>query len=161
MTALAEGSAVSNLTDGLLTINRYANFDMVETYIKETEFTGETTITLKFDDYKTIRALMIYNSKNMESAFYGIERVEFDCRLEDGTLATKYIDNLKYDIEAYTSTDDMDVLRPASSAIAEFDEIACNEIRITIVPATEEQIPVHGFNEMAELAVSEIRVLGK
>lgn len=161
VTALAEGSAVSNLTDGLLTINRYANFDMVETYIKETEFTGETTITLKFDDYKTIRALMIYNSKNMESAFYGIERVEFDCRLEDGTLATKYIDDLKYDIEAYTSTDDMDVLRPASSAIAEFDEIACNEIRITIVPATEEQIPVHGFNEMAELAVSEIRVLGK
>lgn len=160
-TGIADGSSVSFLTDGLLSINRYANYDMVETYIKETEFSGETTITLKFDDYKTIRALMVYNSKNMESAFYDIERVEFDCRLEDGTFATKYIDGLAYDIKAYTSTDDIDVLRPASSAIAEFDEIECNEIRITIKPATEEQIPVHGFNDLAILAVSEIRVLGK
>ena len=160
-TSLADGSSVSALTDDLLTINRYANYDMVETYIKETEFSAETTITLKFDDYKTIRALMIYNSKNMESAFYDIERVEFDCRLEDGTFATKYIDKLAFDIMAYTSTDDIDVLRPASSAVAEFDEIECNEIRITIKPATEEQIPVHGFNDLAVLAVSEIRVLGK
>ena len=160
-TSLADGSSVSALTDDLLTINRYANYDMVEKYVKETEFSAETTITLKFDDYKTIRALMIYNSKNMESAFYDIERVEFDCRLEDGTFATKYIDKLAFDIMAYTSTDDIDVLRPASSAIAEFDEIECNEIRITITPATEEQIPVHGFNDLAILAVSEIRVLGK
>lgn len=160
-TSVADGSSVSFLTDGLLSINRYANYDMVETYIKETEFSAGTTITLKFDDYKTIRALMIYNSKNMESAFYDIERVEFDCRLEDGTYATKYIDNLSFDIEAYTSTDDIDVLRPASSAVAEFDEIECNEIRITIKPATEEQIPVHGFNDLAVLAVSEIRVLSK
>ena len=160
-TSLADGSSVSALTDDLLTINRYANYDMVEKYVKETEFSAETTITLKFDDYKTIRALMIYNSKNMESAFYDIERVEFDCRLEDGTFATKYIDKLAFDIMAYTSTDDIDVLRPASSAVAEFDEIECNEIRITIKPATEEQIPVHGFNDLAVLAVSEIRVLGK
>ncbi len=160
-TSLADDSSVSCLTDGLLSVNRFANNDMVETYVKETCFTAETTITLTFDDYKTIRALMIYNSKNMESAFYNIERVEFDCRLEDGTLATKYIDGLVFDWDAYTSTDDIDVIRPAASAIAEFDEIECNEIRITISPATEEQIPVHGYNDMAELAVSEIRVLGK
>lgn len=160
-TSLADDSSVSCLTDGLLSVNRYANYDMVETYVKETCFTAETTITLTFDDYKTIRALMIYNSKNMESAFYNIERVEFDCRLEDGTLAAKYIDGLVFDWDAYTSTDDIDVIRPAASAIAEFDEIECNEIRITISPATEEQIPVHGYNDMAELAVSEIRVLGK
>lgn len=160
-TSLADDSSVSCLTDGLLSVNRFANDDMVETYVKETCFTAETTITLTFDDYKTIRALMIYNSKNMESAFYNIERVEFDCRLEDGTLATKYIDGLVFDWDAYTSTDDIDVIRPAASAIAEFDEIECNEIRITISPATEEQIPVHGYNDMAELAVSEIRVLGK
>ena len=160
-TSLSGDSSVSCLTDGLLSVNRFANDDMVETYVKETCFTAETTITLTFDDYKTIRALMIYNSKNMESAFYNIERVEFDCRLEDGTLATKYIDGLVFDWDAYTSTDDIDVIRPAASAIAEFDEIECNEIRITISPATEEQIPVHGYNDMAELAVSEIRVLGK
>ena len=160
-TSLADDSSVSCLTDGLLSVNRFANNDMVETYVKETCFTAETTITLTFDDYKTIRALMIYNSKNMESAFYNIERVEFDCRLEDGTLATKYIDGLVFDWDAYTSTDDIDVIRPAASAIAEFDEIECIEIRITISPATEEQIPVHGYNDMAELAVSEIRVLGK
>lgn len=160
-TSLSGDSSVSCLTDGLLSVNRFANNDMVETYVKETCFTAETTITLTFDDYKTIRALMIYNSKNMESAFYNIERVEFDCRLEDGTLATKYIDGLVFDWDAYTSTDDIDVIRPAASAIAEFDEIECIEIRITISPATEEQIPVHGYNDMAELAVSEIRVLGK
>lgn len=160
-TALAEGSSASYLTDGLLSVNRYANYDMVERYVREAEFGEETTITLKFDGYRAMRALMIYNSKNMDSAFFDITRIEFDCRREDGSLVTKYIDNLAFDWQAYTSVDDVDVIRPAAAAIAEFDEMECDEIRITVTPATQEQIPVHGLNGLAELALSEIRVLGK
>ncbi|HIZ72979.1 MAG TPA: hypothetical protein H9964_05320, partial [Candidatus Gallimonas intestinavium] len=70
-------------------------------------------------------------------------------------------DHLAFDWQAYTSVDDVDVIRPAAAAIAEFDEMECDEIRITVTPATQEQIPVHGLNGLAELALSEIRVLGK
>ena len=130
-------------------------------HVREAEFGEETTITLKFDGYRAMRALMIYNSRNMDSAFFDITRIEFDCRREDGSLVTKYIDHLAFDWQAYTSVDDVDVIRPAAAAIAEFDEMECDEIRITVTPATQEQIPVHGLNGLAELALSEIRVLGK
>ena len=71
------------------------------------------------------------------------------------------IDNLKFDWTAYTSSDDIDVIRPSGSAIAEFDEIKCQNIRLTIAPASLDQIAVHGLNDMPELSLSEIRVLGK
>lgn len=164
-TSVAEGSGVSWLTDGLLSINRYANADMVNTYVQETRFDGKTTITFTFEDYRTICALMIYNSKYKGSAFYEIERIEMDCKEADGSLVTRYIEKLQFDWNAYTSVDDEDVVRPASSAYAEFAEISCNEIRITIAPASVEQIPVHGMEGYtasgAEIAVSEIKVLGK
>ena len=159
-TALADGSSASWMTDGLLSVNRYMNYDMVETYVQESAFTGKTTVTLTFDDYKTVRALMVYNSKNMQSAFYEIERIEFDCKEEDGSEVTRFIDRLAFDWKAYTAGDP-DVIRPASAAYAEFAEIRCKTIRITIAPATEEQIAVHGMDDMPELSVSEIRVLGK
>ena len=41
---------------------------------KSTEFTDETTITLTFDDYKTVKGIMIHNSEWIESAFYEIEK---------------------------------------------------------------------------------------
>jgi hypothetical protein len=158
---LAEGSSVNYLVDGLQSIYRFANEEFVSNYVKETEFAGETVITFKFDDYRDIKALMIYNSKWMESAFYEIYRIEFDCLDSNQNEVTKVIKNLKFDWKAYTSIDDVDVIRAGSAAIAEFNETKIKEIRIVIKPATSDQIYVHGFNDMSQIALGEIEIIGR
>lgn len=160
-TNLAEGSSVNYLVDGLQSIYRFANEEFVSNYVKETEFAGETVITFKFDDYRDIKALMIYNSKWMESAFYEIYRIEFDCLDSNQNEVTKVIKNLKFDWKAYTSIDDVDVIRAGSAAIAEFNETKIKEIRIVIKPATSDQIYVHGFNDMSQIALGEIEIIGR
>ena len=160
-TNLKEGSSVEYLTDGLQSIYKFANEEFIANYVKETEFTGKTVITLTFEDYRDIKALMIYNSKWMESAFYEIYRIEFDCLNSKNKKVTKVIKNLKFDWNAYTSIDDIDVIRSGSAAIAEFNETKIKEIRIVIEPATNEEIYVHGANEMSELALGEIEILGR
>ena len=160
-TNLKEDSSVDYLVDGLQSIYKSANEEFISNYVKETEFTGETVITLSFDDYRDIKALMIYNSKWMESAFYDIYRIEFDCLDSSGNKVKKVIRNLQFDWNAYTSTDDVDVIRGASPAIAEFNETKIKEIRIKIKPANNEQIFVHGADDMSELALGEIEILGR
>lgn len=160
-TNLESGSDIGALNDGLLSINRFANYEFNQTYVKEEAFIAETNIEIDLGEPHEVKAIMVYNSKNMESAFYDIKRIEFDCLADDGSTYTKYIDNLKFDWTAYTSSDDIDVIRPSGSAIAEFDEIKCQNIRLTIAPASLDQIAVHGLNDMPELSLSEIRVLGK
>lgn len=160
-TNLQSGSDIGALNDGLLSINRFANYEFNQNHVKEAAFTDQTTIEIDLGEPHAVKAIMVYNSKNMESAFYDVKRIEFDVEADDGSTYTKYIDNLKFDWQAYTSADDIDVIRPTGSAIAEFDDIRCQNIRLTIAPATLDQIAVHGLNDMPELAVSEIRVLGK
>jgi hypothetical protein len=160
-TNLVEGSSADYLVDGLQSIYKFANEDFVSNYVKETEFTGETVITFTFDDYRDIKALMIYNSKWMESAFYEIYRIEFDCLDSTNKKVTKVIKNLKFDWNAYTSSDDVDVIRAGSAAIAEFNETKIKEIRIIIKPATNEQIFVHGYNDMSQIALGEIEIIGR
>ena len=92
---------------------------------------------------------------------YEIYRIEFDCLNSKNKKVTKVIKNLKFDWNAYTSIDDIDVIRSGSAAIAEFNETKIKEIRIVIEPATNEEIYVHGANEMSELALGEIEILGR
>ena len=160
-TNLKTESSVEYLTDGLQSIYKIANEEFIANYVKETEFTGKTVITMSFEEYKSIKAIMIFNSKWMESAFYEIYRIEFDCLNSNNKKVTKVIRNLKFDWKAYTSIDDIDVIRTGSAAIAEFNETKIKEIRIVIEPANNDQIYVHGDNEMSELALGEIEILGR
>lgn len=75
---LAEGSDTKWLNDGLLSYNMKLNQEFLNTYVRETEITSDTTFELSFADYETIRGLMIYNSKNLEKVFYKIKNVEFE-----------------------------------------------------------------------------------
>lgn len=175
-TNLNEGSKAEYLTDGLVAMTRYANqgfsFPAVingenySGYIFESSFKGETTITLTFEDYKDVRALAIYNSRFMQSAFYDIDHIEFDFLKEDGAQGTKFIDDLFYDLPAYTSKEDDSALRQGSAAIAEFNEMKVKEIRINVSPATTEEIPHHGESldegvSYDTLAISDIYIMGK
>ena len=137
----------SPLNDGVI---RYFSWD---DYIKEFECAkGKTTITLTFEEYRTIRALMIYNSYDYAKHFRSIESIEFDAiKVVDGEekKITAYIENLQFDVARYINeeTEGLEFMRPGGAAIAEFDELKVKEIRITM-------------NVSHVTAISEIYVLG-
>lgn len=155
---VSASSDAKYLTDGLIPVMTGVNAAFMNTYVKETEFTDETTITLTFDDYKTVKGIMIHNSEWIESAFHEIERIEFSYR-EGGKEKVKYIDHLAFDWTANSNQGFS--MSPAGAAIAEFNEIEVKEIRITVKPATTEQVPLHDNTLEAPLAIGDIVVIGK
>ena len=98
---------------------------------------------------------MIFNSKNLDTAFEGIKRIELDFTKTDSdgktVTGTAFIKDLVFDMARYTTNwgDGVEEsARPGGSVAVEFDELSVKTIRITI----DSDKPV---------AVSEIFVLGK
>lgn len=170
---LQEGSSAAALTDGLLSMYQYDSYEFNETYISETVITEKAVVTLTFPDYVSVRAIMIYNSKLLSRSFMEIERVEFDCRNADGSEVTNYISALQMDWRTDRHSSNGEALKNGSAAVAEFAEILCKEIRITIdVPQSGWLIDENGNISFAEeeymmfehekiVGISEIAVLGK
>ena len=131
--------------------------------VKEFSSSEDVVITLSFEDYVTARAIMIYNSFDSAKAFDNISRIEFYYRKEvDGTVATgmAYINDLGYDREGslipkayleYKGETNFDQTRSDSAAIAEFDELEVNCIKIFVKKPSEN----------TAVNISEIVVLGK
>ena len=143
---------VQHLNDGLLSIYKYLNDDFGQ-YIQETVITETTTFTLDFEEARTVRAVMVYNSKNEFTAFAKIARIEFVC-IENGEEVVRYIKDVELSAECYQSNDydgSVYYISPGVAAYAEFDELNVKSIRITIeVPENQDSV-----------GISEIRVLGK
>lgn len=166
VTNLAEGSDAKTLNDKLIPVRSGVNAQFMKNYVKEAEFTGETTIKLTFTDYVNVSAIMIYNSMRIENAFYEVEKIEFKYK-EGDTDAVKFIEHLAFDWrglsngyhEEWSPTGNS--IKTGAAAVAEFNEIAVKEITITVKPATEEQIDWHDSDLDAQLAIGEIVVLGK
>ena len=140
------------LTDGLLSIYKYGNPDFME-YIKETTITETTTFTFDFAEARTVRAIMVYNSKLEETAFAGIARVEFVCE-ENGAEVVRFIKNIEFTAENYQANDfdgSIYYITPGAAAYAEFNELNVKSVRITVeVPEGREAV-----------GISEVRILGK
>ena len=158
-TNVSSDSSASYLNDDILSINSFANIGFNENYIHETTFDSGTTITVDLAKKEKVRSLLVYNSKYMEDAFYKIKRVSFEVE-NNGVTEYKYFNDMKFDWESYTSTEDPDVIRPGSAAVAEFDEVETKKIIIEIDPATNDEIAIHGENGH-EIGLSEIRVLAR
>ena len=142
----SELHAVGYLIDGVINMHERGSQP-------EAEFTGTTTITLTWDDYRTVRALLLYNTTFEEKAFGAIDRIEFDCRTEDGTEQTRVITDAAYNLEEYTSNSlGTTYVRPGAALVLRLTDAAdVKEIRITVtVPAGQESA-----------AISEIEVLAK
>ncbi|MBQ2923753.1 MAG: family 43 glycosylhydrolase [Tyzzerella sp.] len=142
----------SYLTDGLLSIYKYASENFIQN-IKETTITETTTFTFDFDSAKTVRAVMVYNSKMEATCFKKVSRIEFVCE-EDGKEVTRFIKDLEFSSEYYKAND-LDGLIyyivPGAATYAEFDELNVKSIRITVeVPEGQESV-----------GISEVRILGK
>lgn len=143
---------VKYLTDGLLSVQKYGAPALME-YVKETEINKTTTFEFTFDEFRTVRAVMVYNSKLESNIFKNISKMEFVCE-EDGKEKIYCIQDLEFSEEYYqTNTYDGQIfyVTPGAATYAEFQELNVKTIRITVdVPEGQDTV-----------GISEIRILGK
>ena len=143
---------VAFLTDGLLSIYKYAHPDFIQ-YVQETTINETTTFTFDFAEARPVRAIMVYNSKVEDNAFAGVARVEFVCE-ENGAEVIRFIKNIEFTAENFRANDfdgSIYYIIPGAAAYAEFNELNVKSVRITVeVPEGKEAV-----------GISEIRILGK
>ena len=140
------------LNDDLLSIYKYADTTFME-YIKETTIDKTTTFAFEFEEARTVRAIMIYNSKNENTCFRNVSKVEFVCE-EGGKEVIRCIENMKFSDEYYIANDldgSIYYVVPGASAYAEFNELNVKTIKVTVeVPEGQENV-----------GISEVRIIGK
>ncbi len=141
--ATAQGSDKALLTDGII---KYQEFDIAEEYEADP---GKSVIELKWDNYKTVRGLMIYNSYDYFYSFVSVDKIEMEYLTKSGSTATAVIEDLDYDWDWFL--DGSEFLCPGGAAIAEFAELPVKSIKITITSPDDAEL----------LAINEIVVLGK
>ncbi len=143
---------VAYLTDGLLSTYKYANEEFISR-IGETTITEDTTFTFDFDTARTVRAVMVYNSKFEYTAFSKIKTIEFVCE-ENGAEVIRVIDDIVFSSEYFTANDydgSIYYITPGAAAYAEFNELNVKSVRITVeVPEGQDSV-----------GISEVRILGK
>ncbi len=152
---LAEGSDTKWLNDGLLSYNMKLNQEFLNTYVRETEITSDTTFELSFADYETIRGLMIYNSKNLEKVFYKIKNVEFESEGKTYFIKELNIDeqsNFKFnEFELMYGNKVVEAVAYGGGVYAEFAATKVKKIRFTV------EVP----EGQTEVGISEVAVMGK
>ena len=142
---------LSYLNDGLLSHlkNGHAN---VTNAAGETTITGTATFTFSFDEARTVKSIMVYNSRQEKRIFREIAQMKLVC-LEDGKTVTKYIRAIPFHSEYFTvnSAGTVTYVEPCSAAYALFDEVQVLSVEITV------KVPVG----QTEVGISEIKILGK
>ena len=145
-TGLAAGSDVKYLNDGFFASH-------LRGAIRETEFNaGETVeITLDFSDYRTVTALMLYNSIDYDKTFYQIAYIELDVKTEGGAKGKATVSNAAFSFDDSTRDGGMQLMFAGSNLTLDFNDILVKQIKITFrAPRSE------GY-----VAIGDIVVLGK
>ncbi len=140
----ADDSNKALLTDGLV---KYQEPDLVKEYHAKP---GTSVINLSWDTFKTVRAIMIFNSYDYEKTFVDVKSVELTVKNASGNTEVVKINNLEFDWDFHAELD-WEFMRPGGSAIAEFYDMPVNNIKITIDAPQDAEA----------LALGEIMVLGK
>ena len=139
---------IKYLTDSIIRFHT----DNIQSHITEFGFSDkEATITLSYSDYRDIVALQIFNSRDFDSMFKEIYKIEMDVKI-NGLEGTVVINNLKFDFDnaLFASGDN---IRPCHAATAVFSEMAIKEIRITVKN--------ENADSSGSVVIPEIYVIGK
>ena len=144
----------SILNDGLVSLYSYIE------YVKEFKTEKKVTITLSFEDYREITGVMIYNSKNYDTAFDKITSVKI--YFKDGEEThTGLLKDISFDMEKYSYQGGM---RPGGAAIAVFRPTLINKIEVTVSVPEKRAIDQDDdgyYIYQSAVAFSEIKVIGK
>lgn len=141
ITSLNSNKNVSLLNDRVIP---YSDNAIKEEYIVDG---NRVKITFDFNDYVTLRSILVYNSRKYNSMFDAIDSIDLYYKKNNVEDVAKLKD-IKYNWNYYDSENN----KPAvgSAAIAEFADIAVNRVVITINKVIGK-----------ELAIPEIILLGK
>lgn len=156
---LVKGSDTKWLNDGLLSYNMKLNQDFLNTYVRETEVSEESTFELTFQNYETVRGFMVYNSKDLSKAFRKIKNIEFVTE-ENGAEKIYYIKELELDGKSNFKYNEFELMYGnyvieaiayGGGVYAEFGALSVKTIRFTVeIPEGQESV-----------GLSEIAVMGK
>lgn len=144
-TNAAAGADTALLNDGAVAIHSFD--DDMEFRVSE----KGTEITLEFAEEKTVRAVMVYNSRDTWLAFNKIDSIVFK-----GSNGNYSIKDLAFPQAYYW--EDLSQMRPGGAAIAEFNEIKVKTITFKISEKLKKDVTDADYSG---LAISEIAVLGK
>lgn len=143
---------VSTLTDNLLSMLKYGNATFLEN-VRETLINETTTFTFDFESARTVRSVMVYNSKSEVTSFKNVSKMKFVCE-ENGEEVIRYIENVEFSSENFQENDfdgSIYYISSGAAAYAEFDELNVKSIEITVeVPEGQDAV-----------GISEIKILGK
>ena len=122
----------------------------------------EVTITLSWDEAVTVNSVMIFNSRDIYSAFSQIADIRFKLAQKPEWSSKEYeyavIQNLKMPDRYYKA--DAEEYIPCAPAVAEFNPVVVTEIQITLKGA-DKYVTTNKFGEKdLSLSISEIAVLG-
>ena len=143
--SVASGSSVSYLNDGRVAIGENKDYDFLSAG-------NSVTVTLTFDREVSVRAIMVYNGRELVHAFSKVDLIRFDG--EDGAY---YIEDLIFP-DAYISGKPR--MRPGGAAVAEFNEIKTNKITICITQKVATEL-LPDADDVAGISISDIVVIGK
>lgn len=157
--ALVEGSSVSYLTDGLLSVLRgglaQGTRDFADTYIKETQISKTSTFTFDFETERSVRAVLVYTSKNTTDIFFKIPKIEIVGKNEAGNTVTYTINDVELNENFYeylAGRNTVTYVNVGAFAFAEFKELTgVTSVRITVEKPEGQELT----------GISEIRILGK
>lgn len=141
-TNTAADSDVKYLTDGIVKAHKndfakeYETADGDDSVVK-------TEITFKFDRFVNARAVMVYNSIDYDKMFMNVGSITLK-----GVSKTRTIKNILFNYDWNVSSDGAVI--PGAACIAEFAEMAVNEITVTMNAASGTPININ-----------EIKIIGK
>ena len=122
------GSGEEYLTDEII-----PNYDYNAAQVYESD--KDITLTFTFEQPVVIRSVMIYNSRDIETAFSKVDSIEFELAEKADFMTRDYkkavISDLKYP-DMYLSDTDEYVYNPCAPAVADFNEIKVTSVTITI-----------------------------
>ena len=112
---------------------------------------GKSVISLTFDDYQTIKAIMVYNSNDFYKTFKEIDNIRLYLK-KDGIETVSDTGVIPFNYHEYSLIDqDYKTVFAGASSTIEFNDLEVNKIEITVSKSYGESI----------LGISEIQVLGK
>lgn len=122
------GEGKEFLCDGIFTTHP-ENGDM------EFSFDKKVTVTLKFPQARTVKSVMVYNSRSWGKAFSKIDAIYFKLAetpswFGDKTAEYAVMRDIPFDANNYNEEEGF--MRPGGSSIAVFNEMKVSEIVITV-----------------------------
>jgi hypothetical protein len=135
-------SDVKFLTDGVIP---YHENSLSEEY---KAFSGTTTLTFEFEDYVTLRSVLVYNSREYDYMFNQVDEITFEYR-KNGETGTVAFGPVKYNWDYYNFEENKPAI--GSAIIAEFDELDVKKVTMKITCP----------EGSSKIAIPEIILLGK